>query len=781
MLKRPEIGVSLGVSGVWLLSCCAGLAHAQAQEPLSASPGYAIEEVVVTARKRTENLQETPIAITAFDNKMLETIGATDFKVASEYTPNFVLVNTTSSNHNVAASIRGIASAEPSFAQDPKIGFYLDGVYLAKNSGALFDLVDLERIEVLRGPQGTLYGRNTTGGAISLISAKPSGEFGLKQRLTLGNRGRFVSTTNIDTQETSGFSAKLSYMHKELDGLTRNRNENTDVDYLGSQDTDALRAALRWEPNDSVTVDYSYDRQRSNSVAKAPQISYVNPAYAQVPVVTSFSPFTIVQTNPFAQLIAAGGVAPDGPLDSVSLDAIQPEKVDVEGHALVVAWALEGATIKSTTALRNYDSRTASGTRGGSDFDGGDWDIPFFHIGTPASNGIRKEHEQFSQEFQLSGDALSDRLQYTLGAFYFEEDAEEASNRWDALIFLPGGLIPGVDSAALYAQEAFLGLPPGGLGEIYSIHNESWGLYSHLTYTPDMLEDRLSVSVGVRYTEDTREATILDASPNWNEKQDYSNVSPGLTVSYQLSDEMNLYAKVVRGYNAGSFPVRAGSRDAFAESVEEETIVDYELGLKSQWMDDRVRLNLAAFYYDFDDLQVSDFRGGSTILVNAGKAEVQGFEVEFVALPTEHLRVTADFGYTDFVYKEFFEGGVDRADEAKAPLVPKKSGTVAAEYTFDPFAFGVLQARIDATHRDGYKFNPFNYVHDSAGATTLYNARLTLGEIPISVGELRLALWGRNLGDKEYRDFGVDFGPLGFAVNTWAEQRSYGLDVIYEY
>lgn len=762
----------------------AGWQVARAQEVPAAEQAErssVIEEITVTAQRREESLQDTPIAMSTFSADDLDAHKASNFMDISAFTPNFTAVNTTGSNNNVAASIRGIFSQEPALAQEPKVGFYLDGVYLAKNSGAIFDLADLERIEILRGPQGTLYGKNTTGGAINLISSKPTGEFGVKQLLSTGNLNRITSRTNLNLPAWGPLSAKLSYLSSQRDGTSTNRNPNTPVREMGDEDTQSFRIALRWKPGDAWTADYSFDRTDSSSAPKPPQLSHVNPAYADVPVVTSFDPYTEAEDNPFRQLIAAGVVSPDRRIDHFSLDAVQREDVVVSGHNLTVAWQLGAAELRAITGYREYDSDADPGARGAEDFDGGDWVVPIFHLGTPASDGIRKQQDQFSQELQIVGSAFNNRLTYVGGLYYFSESGSEFSNEWDALLYLPAGTIPGLDFDALYPQSLILGGPPNGLGEFYAVENRSRAVYTQVSYTPEAFSDRLTLSGGLRYTEDDREATLLDADPVWRAEKSWSNLSPSVSAQYALSETVGVYGKIASGYNAGNFPVRASTETAFGIPVDEETLVAYEVGVKSDWLDRRLRVNTAAFLYKYDDLQVSDFQAGSTILVNAGKATVSGFELEVTAIPFTGLTALLGYGYTNFEYDEFIVGGVDLADTAVPSFAPEHTASASLEYVFPGVPFGQLALRSDVSYSDSYTFETFATLHDKATSRTLVDARLALREIPVGEGSLEVALWGKNLTDKEYREFGVDFSDLGFAVNTWGDRRMYGLDLIYRF
>lgn len=775
--RRDAVAAMIATAGLTWQVAAAQDAPATAESDRAT----AIQEVTVTAQKREENLQDTPIAISAFSAEDLEVHKASNFMDIAAYTPNFTAVNTTGSNNNVAASIRGIFSQEPALAQEPKVGFYLDGVYLAKNSGAIFDLADLERIEVLRGPQGTLYGKNTTGGAINLISAKPTGEFGIKQGITFGNLGRFTSRTNLDLPKVGGVSAKLSFLTTKRDGTATNESAFTGVRELDDEDTQAYRVALRWQPSDELTADYSFDRTEASSTPKPPQLSYANPAYANALVVTSFDPFTISPTNPFQQLLDAGVVSPDRRIEHFNLDAMQPEDVTVSGHNLTLAYELGPTELRSITGYREYRSDAEPGLRGAEDFDGGAWDVPIFHLGPPASNGIRKRQHQFSQELQVIGSALSDRLTYVGGLYYFSEGGAEFSNQWDALLYLPAGTIPGLDFDGLYPQSLILGGPPNGLGEFYSVKNRSRAAYTQVSYAPAKFDGKLTLSGGLRYTEDERSATLLDATPQYGASKSWSNVSPTVTAQYQINDTLSVYGKIASGYNAGNFAVRASTQEAFGIPVDEENLIDYEIGMKSDWLDRRLRVNAAAFVYKYDDLQVSDFQAGSTILVNAGKATVSGLELEITAIPVEGLTASLAYGYTDFEYDEFVVGGVDLADTAVPSFAPDQTASASLEYVFAHFPVGQLSMRADASYSASYTFETFSTLYDKASERTLVDARIALKQLPVGGGDLEVALWGKNLTNESYREFGVDFGALGFAVNTWGDPRMYGMDLLYKF
>ncbi|GAB3312975.1 TonB-dependent receptor [Haliea atlantica] len=752
-----------------LVTLAAALAlPATAQD--SAGRAVALEEVIVTAQKRQESLQDTPVAVTAFTSESLENLGIVDVSGITGRVPNTILLTTPSSNISMSASVRGVSSNEPSLAQDAKVGLYLDGVYIGKNSGAIFDIADLERIEVLRGPQGTLYGKNTTGGAINIITARPLGEFGFKQKLTLGSFGRTRSQTTLDLPRMGGLAAKLSYLDRSYEGWARNSNPRGPRE-LGRDDTSGYRLALNWELSDRLTADYSLDRTWGEGTSRPSQLSYANPDYVNLPVV---SPTGVIlpgaENHPFRQMIESG--ITDDRKKWFNLDNVGEERYDIRGHSLTLTWSADNFDIKSITGYREMEIRVSPG---GTDNDGGAWSVPVFHNATERNGGNQKDHEQWSQEFQVLGSAMDDRLEYIVGLYYYEDEGEEFNSLWDALVPFNGTLL----------STRFIPAP-AGLGESYSVDNTSYAVFGQATYTPEWLDSRLGITLGLRQTWDEKAASILDTGAEpWTVEKEWDSFNPSLTVDYQWNDDTNVYAKVATGYTAGSHPIRSSSQAAFNLTADPEEIVNYELGIKSDWLDRRLRVNAATFFYDYTDLQIADFQSGSTVVTNAGQADLTGFEFEVTALPLPGLTVDLTYGYLDYDYNEYFvtlDGvSVDVSDTARASNAPRHTARLMVNYDFEPTRFGALSASLESVYTDEYRFNPRQFQHDSADSRNLLNARLNLADIPVAAGSLRAGLWGRNLTDKEYREYGIDFGAIGHAINTYGEPRSFGIDVMYEY
>lgn len=785
-----------------LASCCLAAAPGLAQQdPTGRS--QVLEEVVVTAQKRQESLQETPIAVSAFDIGALQQLGVGEPGDVALYTPNLEIRKPPGSSDNYGYSMRGMSSTDPSLLTEPTVGLYADGVYIARISGASFDTVNLERIEVLRGPQGTLYGRNAIGGAINLISRKPGEEFGFRQKLSVGNYDYFRSETSVDTGMHSGFAATLSYTHWNREGWL----DNSEADNkLGeTKKSDAARLALRWQPNDALTADYVFDYSDRDSNGAIVQLVHIRPFQAGLggPI--------------YAQAMAEASPSRNSSLPMPFSDGASNWST-IRGHALTVEWASDNFTLKSITAHRDWDSGTTENEYGSFRSDGvnvlngmggvipaGDF-VPMFIASRDS------KQDQFTQEFQMLGTAMNERLQYTLGLYYFEEETYEDNPQAFVLpaIFAYGGLDQGIQSflcqdptfanpLACFGKDTFLTIPTF----IYGSDNDSVAAYSQLTYAAT---EQVDVTLGLRYTRDKKTSFLENSNIQRNEGIDrvigddsWSNVTPAFTVSYAPSDTLNTYLTLAKGFRSGGFNARAATSRSFATPFNEENVTSYEFGVKADLWEQKLRVNAALFHYVYEDKQVTQFEAGSggasSIIANAGKTEAQGVELEVTLIPVTGLLLKASYGFIDDDIKEFDTvpsdpvtglpaGGsenVDISGIAKTIHTPRHNASLIAEYTFEPFSFGQLVLQADSSYNSERFFHPINNLYDSAGKQTLINARASLTNIDLGAGSLRVSAWGKNLADKGYREWGIDFGALGFATDSFVLPRMYGLDVTYEF
>lgn len=714
--------------------------------------GGAIEEIVITAQKRQENLSDVPIAITTFSNQVLLDRGITTLAGIAETVPSITAQPYPSSSNTLIMSMRGQGSANPmEITQDGAVGLYVDGFYIARPQSSTFDIADVERIEVLRGPQGTLYGRNTTGGAVNIISRKPSGEFGFRQELTSGSFNQFRSLTVVDTPAVAGVSAKLSYLRSDKDGFVKNPGASND---FNEEHQRAVRAALHWQPTDAVSVDYVYEEGEIDST----------PVYYQSP--SLIGQVTAADGTPYFakdHRMKTSYRAVDLPLSTSEYD----------GHYLTATWDVSPLlTLKSLTGYRELESYIYQ-----------DYVEAFF---VPYTTEDWITNRQFSQELQFVGSALDGALNYITGLYYFRESGHHRE-------IIAAAMDRYVEAEAV-----------------------SQAVFGQLTWTPGILQQRLDITVGARYTRDAKKAerdftlidgTVLPQAVTRND-DDYNQFNPALTLSYRISDDLNVYGKWVTGYRAGGSG-EAAALDSFGVTFGPEDVTSYELGLKSHWWNRRVRLNVAAFRAELEDMQMAFTATADdpsfTQTYNAGKAVIQGVEVDLLFAPINDLAFSLDYSFMDAEVKQvdviantmFSEPGSpyrdadNISDLFRVPLTPRHSASVAVDWTFYRFVAGDLRLHVNYDWRDEFYGttttgkavpNADLWISQARG---LLNARLS-ARFELPRGDwLEVALWGKNIADSDYEFFITTLGsPLTGYSNqaiAWNEPSTYGIDLIYEY
>jgi len=704
-----------------------------------------LEEVIVTAERRTATLQETDISMTVIGANTLDEISFTTYEDIAFLTPN-MMVQEQPARSGYAVSIRGFKNGETVATFEPKVAVYLDGVLLSKNAGSAFDVLDLERIEVLRGPQGTLYGRNTAGGAINMISKKPSDELEGRVKLTLGNydQQEIRGTLNLPLVGPNGLlssgsdsklALKFNLASLERDGYWDNRWEESRSGELGSKDREVAHVQLQWQPSDSLTFLYSFDKTDIDEDPMPYVLTAIDPAIRPelIPYVERDNPSSIIHNA-------------DNFVDT-----------EVEGHSLTIDWAIgDTHTLTSISAYRDnvfvsFQDADAS---------------PFTILHNDASH----DFETFSQELRLAGTIMDSRLDYVVGGFYMKEDI----NDFYSTSILSGGFVV----SAL-----------GGSAE-----NEIWAVFGEGTYS---LTEKLDFTLGARYTEEDREMSKYDqliiggagdpvvfptGSDTWDD------ISGTVSLTYQWTDDLMTYFKVSKGYVSGGYNSRAPGISAFLAGYDEETVYTYELGWKTTWLDNKVLVNGAVFYNDYEELQVNRFDPETTRnnIANAGDATIAGLELEVAARITENLEVGGGYGYLDLEYKTFIDPftGDDLSDNFQWPHAPENSFNVYGRYVV-PIGSGDLAFRLDYVWVDDYPMLPAlgTGLNDENGYDQI-NARATWNMDGPGETRIAVALWGKNLTDETIRTSGVDVvtnPSLGFAQNTLAAPRTYGIDLSLEF
>ena len=734
---------------------------------------FGVERISVTAQKRLSSLQETPIAITAFNENVIEKLGIEDITDLNSLAPNTLIITPIGSAYNVGVNIRGLGTASPSLAIDPKVGIYVDGVYLARNSGAILSIIDLERVEVLRGPQGTLWGKNTTGGAISMVTKNPSDDFEFSQKFTAGSYGLYNSITSVDSGEYNGFSAKVTFMTGEEDGWAKNTFAGNKEKNLGAKETDALRIALRYLGED-FSVNYSYDMTDGSSVSLPVQASNVRSSFTNPAIPTlHMGTNTFYGGNVFAMMAANEY---EGRRESFELDSHGREEVEISGHGLTINWDFaDNHSFKSITSYRDYSSKLSGLDLDGGAYFGAELDAGFQPTGNflaiPAFTSYgSKEQDQSSQEFQFLGEFMDGKLKYVTGYYYFTEEGQE-SDTWNISIFTGQG-------ANLFFAE------PLQWGSYYETESDAEAVFAQLDY---QLTDAFNVIVGLRYTKDEKSLTQLSAPDpmlrnDLSATEDWSKTVGSIIANYTVDSDLTLYGSITQGYAAGVFnpgtvdrfaylnPANGGEANYAGSLIpgNPEDTTAYELGAKMILMDNRLMLNSAIFYNDNTNLLITVFDGTIQRALNSGESETLGFELDAQFAATPDLLFTASYGYrdTEFTIEDFTD-------------VNRFSASLSMDWTVAEFNTGNLNFHANFVMNDENMFNA-NDASLVGEAYNILNARITLSDIKIGErSRLKVSAYGRNILDKEYVIHAANFGF--FDGSTYGTPATYGIDISFNY
>lgn len=690
-----------------------------------------IEEVIVTAQKREESLQETPISMAAFTSGDLQMKRIDSLQDLHTHVPNLNFTPHPNSANTALIYIRGIGLIDDQMTQDPSVGVYMDGVYLARAQGLSIDVADIERIEVLRGPQGTLYGRNTTGGAVNFISKPPSLDaMGFRQTVTLGNRDLMESKTSLNVPLNDSMAIKLALLRSLQDGFVSNEGSGTSD--FGARDRTAFMVDLLWHPSDDVDIRYTYDQSKIKD----------SPAYLS---------------------LTPGGYDRGHRPHKGSPDVRDLRDNDnvTEGHTLAIAWDLvENLTFKSITSYRELDSKNYQDY-----LTGAVAPMPFF------ITDYSLDQRQFSQEFQMIGRSRNDSMRYVFGVYYFDEKAR------------------GFDLITVPMQNQVV-------NRIVDVNNKAYAVFGQLGYLPEMFDGRLEITLGGRWSRDERSAGMRQAygtiggmlfpSPAVGAgDNDYDNFSPSIVLSYNLLDDVNVYAKYVEGYKTGGFNIRASSIQRFNEGFDSEDLKSYEIGVKSRWLNGRLQANLAAFTADYDDVQVSTLSDptnpSTSDILNAGKASIEGFEFDVLAVLTRNISLGVSYGYVDPDYDEIrTANGDDIAYLFRFVHVPRHSYAIDLNYEIEGLGIGDLRANISYSWQDKQVSDTSRNFGRRYGIESygLLSGRVAYGGMDVLGGELEVAMWGKNLTDRKY--LLVHLNP-GLPAGIHGAPRAVGVDLTYRY
>ncbi|MFK8018572.1 MAG: TonB-dependent receptor [Pseudomonadales bacterium] len=771
-----------------------------------------LEEVVVTAQKRAESLQDTPIAITAFTSTALADKGINDISEIERFTPNLVF-DTTSPiggvSSGAAVFIRGIGNTDFSLTTDPGVGTYVDGVYVSRSVGGVLDVLDVERIEVLRGPQGTLFGRNTIGGAINIVSRRPAEDFEAAVEATAGKDGRVNLRASVDLPLSDTVKTSLSVSSKNRDGFV---NRPLAGDKLGDEDRLSFRAAGTYTPNDrwdfQATVDYTdIDESSAPSVgvgftAAFPDGTPGGAGVVGAALVENFSvplptgtllgplaPGSLSATGDFFEIIGGGlGIFNQFVVNDIDADVSFGDQqafseVEVFGTTFIANYHGDNFDLQYTGSYRNTKSKFAN-----------DADNSPFQITEIVNDNY--DVDQTTHELQWTGTTMEGRLKYAAGIFFFDE---EGTDDVKVPVTIPA---PGTG-------------PGGGAGFQAAIRNDaevdnsSQAAYVQATYD---INDVWSITGGYRYTKDEKgyaftqniganiagdplvfligapgvEAQLEPGGPlvpgyiplagdgTGEVKESFDETQFYFGADAKLNDNTMVYYSFSQGFKSGGFVLRYVAAVPEVLSFDPETLDSHEIGVKWQSDDNRFRINAAVFMSEYEDIQVTFFDTlGGPLTANAGSADINGFELEVTAVMSDSVKIDLGYGYTDASYTTVNPvPGLSSAITLDSKLVntPENTLSLGLEYS-TRVASKALTFRVDYSYTDDIFNDSQNspFLFQEAANFVDASARLDLTE------NSEVVLWAENLGDERVIVSGNSNFGLGFHSAVPNRPREYGV------
>ena len=709
-----------------LCGCAVWLAVPIAAIGQTGSSDDMLQEIVVTASKRAEPLQTTPVAITAFTAADLQRSGAFDAVDLGTQTPGLSAAHTSAFGSPVFF-VRGIGTDSFSIGSDQDVGVYLDGVYVGRNVASVVSFLDLDRVEILKGPQGTLYGRNTTAGAINYITRQPSDEFRAEFTLTAGNYGDKEASGVVSGPLIPGtLQAKFGFKHSARDGYIHDIVSGSSGD---DRNSDAAFAQLRYTPSSSVTLLASLDWAHDKS--NGTYYSNITPVF-----------------NPFGLLpepVAFAAFSPQARSASVDCNAASgcQEHRDVLGGSLRVDWQhSDEVSLNSLTAYRQYNYFIFS------DQDATDQPLDLLYG--------HENQSQVSQEFQLA--AKSPRWDNIFGLYYFSE-----RDAW---------------------PDVYFGVPPFNFDIIAANRTHSYAAYADVRYHAS---ERLTLAAGWRYSRDRKDLTfgcqdnigfsVFTCPPSAGRVLGLKNsaawaaTTPQATVEYQWTSDAMTYVKWSKGFKSGAFNTAATE---LPQPVDPERLSAYEVGAKTAWFDRRLIADLAVYYYDFSGLQIEtvDPNTGQAITVAAGRARVQGLELETRAQPFRGLELTLGTSYIDSRFTDFVTLAGDYTGHS-LPRAPRWTIDASAQYRLplsDTWT-GFLYTNFS---RQGSVF--FSSANDPRAMQPAYD--LVTARAGIQSKAWTVSLGANNLTDKAYWTTVTCRSDLGNCFGIPAPPRMWSLELI---
>jgi iron complex outermembrane receptor protein len=748
-------------------------AHAPAARAAEGDSGSLLEEVVVTAQKRAESAQEVPISIVAMTGESLEKLNQADVLAIASRTPT---LQYSQAGGEAQLYIRGVGSNLLAVGADPSVAIHQDGVYLGRPNMGMNQFLDVDRVEILRGPQGTLYGRNATGGTLNIVSRMPTREFEGYAMAGFGENDRIELKGAVGGPLSDVISFRLAARSVKDDGYTEDldpRGTNT----IDDQDMQAYRAILRIQPSENLRLDLQYDHSTFENGN------------------TSIIPLDNLGAAPLL------GAVPTGSIHKVRNNTPSFMDWNTGGPTATLEWGInEHAVLTYVYSQRDFEQ-----------------DFLFNTDGTEAEvtrTTMQFDTTQKSHEVRVASRNL-DRFEWIAGFYSLKEDKFGALGLVRLNLATPGVfIIPATnttDAKAVFAQASYEITPTVKLTagirrseEEKGDFNQQINVFASATNPVDQ------IALGL-YGNLVRPA----AATTRRDSRKWTAWTPKIGLDWKMSDDVLVYASYTKGFKSGGYNDYQPSNPVYGP----ESIKSYEVGVKSDWMDRKLRVNAAAFWYDYTDLQVTSYFQSLTLVSNAADSTVKGIDLEVLANPAPGLDVGASISWLDATYDRFlFPYGVCRANVAADPTcrgiglnqpraldvagnrlnnAPEIKGNVFAQYTLPLGGAGDLSVLAQYSHTDDIEFNAANDPNERQKAYSLLDARVAWTS---PSGSLEIAAWGKNLTDEDYFHNIIQFtstsnppnspGPGGAVTDPFsignslgypAPGRTWGIDATYRF
>ena len=740
--------VLLSTAGVVAITCFSPTTYA-AEDQLGA-----LEEITVTARKRAENLQDVGTSISALGAEEIERRSDIDLQTFANVAPNVVINDLQQGPGSPAAiSVRGVGTTDVEKNFDPTVGVVVDGIFIGVNSGAMIKAIDLQSMEILRGPQGTLFGRNSIGGVINVTRSTASTDsFSGAVRAGAGNHGDLQLDGYVNFAVSDKFAFKLGAAKRDNDGWFFNRTRNTDV---GKVEFLQLSPSFTFKPTENLEISYRFDKteqdQDANTVVNMAQ---ANQAWC----------FFYTQCAPNLDTPQSGDrytVLQNG-------NGTYQTYFDSELHIANIGWDVrEGDRIEYVFGRFSTDEKVFQ-----------DWDgtaLTLYHTDRPAV------WNQTSHELRWVH--TGDKLDYTVGLYAWDSDYRIDLRSYigfgDLLFGLPMGTVLTVDQTVVQ-------------------NTESKAAFFEADYR---LTDALTLTVGGRYTEDDKDSGLIDAGMpalatlgNLNNpfKKSWSEFTPKVNLRYRFNEDAMVYGLYSKGYRAGGFNGRPGTYEAASIAYDPETVDNYELGWKTEWLNGRVRFNGSVFVMKYDDKQeeqsvpTTSGTGQQTLVTNAARAEIKGLEFDVLAKVSENFTIGGNVGILDSKFKELVDTDpatpVNQRDLSYLKLrrAPDLTVTVSPNYTWE-VGNGRMWVQADLRYVDEMELTFLNSPQSHVDAHEVLDA-----SIGYTINQTTITLWGMNLTDDDSWTQAYDVGTSVTFPGLWTyasarAPRAFGLRVSHNF